>query len=138
MRYLMIAALAALAMPAFPVAASAQGADTVAALCPAGDITRVRVSKLKPGATMADFEAAVAAHVAWYKERGYKIEQIVAPVFTSVDGKPAIAKDEVMTFATGDNVPRDKQDDGWAAFVAKYRAVSDITTDRIICMPKHH
>ncbi|WP_017666343.1 hypothetical protein [Porphyrobacter sp. AAP82] len=138
MRCVMMAALAALAVPAIPVAANAQGINPVVALCPAGDVTRVRISKLKPGASMADFDAAVAAHVAWYKERGYKIEQIVAPVYVWVEGKPTIAKDEVMTFASGDNVPRAKQDDGWAAFVAKYRAVSDITIDREICMPKHN
>ncbi|NLS28700.1 hypothetical protein S2M10_37110 [Sphingomonas sp. S2M10] len=104
--------------------------------CTSGELTRVRLSKLKPGASMADFRAAVAAHVDWYKAHGFKIDQRVAPVLVAAPGgDPIESKDEVMTFATGDNVPRDKQDAGWAAFVAKYRAISDLVIEKGVCMP---
>jgi hypothetical protein len=43
-----------------------------------------------------------------------------------------------MTFATGDEVPRDKLDKAWDEFVAKYRAVSDLVIDKVVCMPGHH
>jgi hypothetical protein len=137
MRKLMFAALAALAIPANAGVALAQTAEQNAAVCK-GDVARVRLSKIKPGASMADFEAAVAAHLAWYESRGYKINQTVAPVLVRKDGAPAVSPDEVMTFATGDIPPRDKLDQGWADFVAKYRAVSDLVTDKVVCMPKHH
>ncbi|WP_084583083.1 hypothetical protein [Sphingomonas azotifigens] len=104
--------------------------------CTSGELTRVRLSKLKPGASMADFRAAVAAHIDWYKTHGFKIDQRVAPVLVVTPGSaPTESKDEVMTFATGDNVPRDKQDAGWAAYVAKYRAVSDLVIEKGVCMP---
>lgn len=139
MKKIVLAALAVLAVPAagMSAAATAQTAAPVAEVCK-GDVTRVRLSKLKPGASMADFDGAVAAHIAWYKARGYKLDQIVAPVLVWKDGAPSVSPDEVMTFATGDNVPRDKQDQGWADFVAKYRATSEIVTEKVICMPKHH
>ncbi len=31
----------------------------------------IRVSKLKPSATIADFDKAVAMHMAWYRGHGY-------------------------------------------------------------------
>lgn len=136
MRKIMLAALAAMAVPALAGAALAQTAEQAAAVCK-GDVTRVRLSKLKPGASMADFDAAVAAHKAWYEAHGYKLTQTLAPVLVWKDGAPTVSPDEVMTFATGENVPRDKQDQGWGAFVAKYRAVSEILTEKVICMPKH-
>lgn len=104
--------------------------------CTSGELTRVRLSKLKAGASMADFRAAVAAHVDWYKAHGFKIDQRVAPVLVAgPDGKASESRDEVMTFATGDYVSRDKQDAGWAAYVAKYRAVSDMVVEKAVCMP---
>ncbi|MBI1403805.1 MAG: hypothetical protein GC147_11395 [Porphyrobacter sp.] len=135
MRKMMLAALAALAVPA---AAVAQSAEAPAPVCATGEVTRIRMSKLKPGATMAQFEEAVAAHVAWYKTHGFAIDQRIAPVMRWKDGKPMISADEVMTFASGDNVPREKRDKGWTDFVAKYRAVSDVAFEQVVCMPAHH
>jgi len=134
-----LATIAALAVPALglPHTATAQTAAQIAAVCPKGDVTRVRLSTLKPGATMAQYEAAVAAHKAWYKAKGYKLVISQAPVLVWKDGVPAVSPDQIMSFASGDNVPRDKQDKGWDDFVAKYRAASDLTTEKAVCMPKH-
>ncbi len=127
---------ATLAVLAVPALAADKPAPTAQSICK-GDVTRVRHSKIKAGATMADFDAAVAAHRAWYKTHGYKLTMTIAPVLRLQNGTPTIAKDEVMSFATGDNVPRDKQDLGWTDFVAKYRAASDLTFEQVVCMPKH-
>lgn len=132
-RFALALAVAALAVPA-AVPAQQSGAQTV---CPNGDVTRVRHSKIKAGKTMADFDAAVAAHRAWYKSHGYKLTMILAPVLHYPGGAGTVAKDEVMSFASGDNVPRDKQDAGWNDFVAKYRAASDLTLEQVVCMPRH-
>ena len=120
---------------AVPAAAQAPGST---ASCPSGQVTRVRLSTIKPGSTMADFQAAVAAHIAWYKAHGFKIDQRVAPIvaYDPATKQPKQSATEVMTFATGDFVPQEKQDDGWKAFVAKYRAVSDLVIDKPVCMPQ--
>lgn len=60
----------------------------------------------------------------------------VAPVLRWQDGAPMVSKDEVMTFATGDSVPREKQDQAWADYVALYRASSDMAFQKVVCMPK--
>lgn len=36
-----------------------------------GEVQVIRVSKLKPSATIADFDKAVAMHMAWYRGHGY-------------------------------------------------------------------
>lgn len=128
-------AVAALAVPS--LSAQQSPAAGMQSACKHGEVTRVRHSKIKAGATMAEFEAAAAAHRAWYTSRGYKLTMVLAPVLHYQGGVPSVAKDEVMSFASGDNVPRDKQDAAWNAFVAKYRASSDLTFEQVVCMPKH-
>ena len=129
MRWIILAAAAALVMPA---AAAAQ--PKPAAGCSQGELTRIRLSKIKPGGSLAGFRDAVAAHTRWYKAHGYRIEQRIAPVVTFARGKGGASAQEVMTFATSDDVPRDKHDAAWNAFVAKYRANSDIERETIVCM----
>jgi hypothetical protein len=130
MRKSMLAALVAVILPG---AVAAQSAAPAA--CKTGELTRVRLSKIKPGGTMAGFNQAVAAHIAWYKAHGFKMTQRVAPVLVTANGKQQVSRDEVMTFSAGDNVPRDKHDGGWDAFVAKYRANSTVEKETIVCMP---
>lgn len=138
MKRFVLAAFAALALPAAVSAQPAPAAAPAGAdVCPNGDVARVRVSKIKPEGTMAGFMEAVAAHAAWYRSHGYRIDQSVAPVITYPGGVPTVSKDEVMTIATGDDVPRDKRDADWTAYVAKYRANSDLLIEKAVCMPKH-
>jgi hypothetical protein len=127
------AILAVAAAALLPGAVAAQ--SSTPSVCKAGQLTRVRLTKIKPGGTMAGFNQAVAAHSAWYKAHGVRLVQRVAPVLVTVNGKQQVSTDEVMTFSTGDNVPRQKHDAGWDAFVAKYRANSDVEKETIICMP---
>ena len=130
MRWIIFAVAAAAAV--WPTVAAAQ--PKPAAACSQGELTRIRLSKIKPGGSLAGFRDAVAAHTRWFKAHGYRIEQRIAPVVTFAKGKAAAAAQEVMTFATSDDVPRDKHDAGWQAFVAKYRANSDIERETIVCM----
>ena len=115
--------------------ASRPGSDRPAATCAYGALTRIRVSKIKPGGSMAGFRDAVAAHTRWYRAHGYRIDQRIAQVMTSGKGQMQVSPDEVMTLATSADVPRDKRDAGWTAFVAKYQANSTIEREMVVCMP---
>jgi hypothetical protein len=130
MRKIVIAAVAAFVLPG---AAAAQ--STAQAGCKSGELTRVRLSKIKSGGTMAGFNQAVAAHTAWYKSHGLRLTQRIAPVLVTTGGRLQVSHAEVMTFSSGDNVPREKHDAAWAAFVAKYRANSVVEKETIVCMP---
>jgi hypothetical protein len=131
MRWIILAAAAAVIMPN---AATAQSKP--AATCSQGELTRIRLSKIKPGGSMAGFRDAVAAPTRWYRAHGYRIEQRIAPVLVFAKSKTGASPQEVMTFVTSDDVPRNKRDAGWSAFVAKYSANSDIERETIVCMPK--
>jgi len=131
MRWIIFAAAAAAIVAPNRAVAQPKPART----CPQGELTRIRLSKIKPGGSMAGFREAVAAHTRWYKAHGYRIEQRIAPVVVFASGKAGTSAQEVMTFATSDDVPRDKHDAAWNAFVAKYRANSDIERETIVCLP---
>ena len=132
MRWFMLAAAAAIVLPN-AAGAQQRSANTT---CAQGELTRIRLSKIKPGGSMAGFRDAVAAHTRWYQAHGYRIEQRIAPVLVSAKGKMSASPDEVMTFSTSDSVTREKHDAGWDAFVAKYRANSEIEKETIVCLPK--
>jgi hypothetical protein len=125
-------ALAAALAVAAPVLAQAP-APTMAPRC-AGEVQVVRVSKLKPGASVADFEKAVAQHMAWYRSHGFtQNEQRIGRVMTP----QGLSEDTVMTVhVNAPGVPRDKRDAGWEAFVAAYRAISDVTSENLVCFAK--
>jgi hypothetical protein len=130
MRWIVLAAVAAMGLPA--VAAAQPKAP---ATCSQGELTRIRLSKIKPGGSIAGFRDAVAAHTRWYRDHGYRMEQRIAPVVLPSKGKQGASSTEVMTFATSDDVPREKRDAAWNAFVAKYRTNSQIEKETIVCMP---
>ena len=130
MRWIILAAAAAITVPA----AAAAPQPRPAATCAQGQLTRIRLSKIKPGGSLAGFRDAVAAHTRWYRAHGYHIEQRIAPVIASGRAKDQGAGEEVMTFATSDDVPPAKRDAGWAAFVARYRANADIERETIVCL----
>jgi hypothetical protein len=130
MRWIVLAAAAALTISAAGAAQS-----QAPAACSQGQLTRIRLSRITPGGSLAGFRDAVAAHERWYKAHGYRIEQRIAPVVGSSRGKASQSGQEVMTFATSDDVPRERRDAGWNAFVAKYRANSEIETETVVCVP---
>lgn len=121
-----------LATVAFFSSANAQESAT-APRCD-GEVQIVRVSQLKPGVTVSDFEKVVVQHMAWYRSHGYTNNvQKVARIMT----QQGFAANKVATIhVNAPGVPREKQDAGWAAFVAAYRAVSDVTEQHQLCLPK--
>lgn len=130
-----LAAAFACAAPAF--AAQVRNQDEVDAhtVCP-GNIDIVRVNRLKPGATMAQFEDAVAAHVAWYRSHNVGSNTIVVAKVLNRDARGGItvSPDEVMTIHLKNPIVSLAQmDAGWDAYVAKYRAASDIVSETIVC-----
>jgi hypothetical protein len=128
---LLLAAAMAVATPALAQAPAA--APAMAPRC-AGELQVLRLSKLKPGTTMADFEKVVAQHMAWYRSHGYtanvqRIGQVMTP--------QGMASDQVYTaHINPPGVPRDKHDAGWDAFVAAYAAISEVSSTQLICFAK--
>ncbi len=130
-------AFAAFAAAAILMAGQAQAANEICQ----GDLMVVRVSKLKPGATFAQFDEAVAAHMAWYRSHGYtKNTQTVSRVLVPNEKTRQldISPDLVLTVHHNDpSAPSAQHDAAWTAYVAKYRAVSDIQSEQFACEPKN-
>ncbi len=117
------------------IAAPAVAAD----LCPGGQPVIMRVSKITPTGSMAGFREAARDHANWYRAKGLPVTQFTAPVMVySAKAKAQVASErEVMTVRLGSaDVPRGKQDAGWAAFVAKYKANATIVSETRTCWPK--
>jgi hypothetical protein len=108
-------------------------------LCPGGQPATLRVSKITPTGSMAGFREAARDHANWYRAKGLPVTQFTAPVMVySAKAKAQVASDrEIMTVRLGSaDVPRGKQDAGWAAFVAKYKANATIISETRTCWPK--
>lgn len=115
------------------------GATAASAQAPActGQFVGMRVSKLKPGGSMAGFTEAAKANQAWYAAKGFKDDRvIVAPVYERSGGndKPSVVK--VSTIHIYGNTPGWKKDAAWDAFVAKYNENASIESDVKLCLPK--
>jgi len=76
----------------------------------------VRVSTLT--GSMAQFEAAVAAHRKWYRSRSIEFnEQHVLPIYKMADSTIVV-------------------DAAWDDFTKMYSDVSKVTSQTVVCMPK--
>ena len=119
-----------LAAPAFAAPDSA--------VCPNGVVANVRISSIKPTGTRAGFDAAVRDHIKWYRDHGFTAnEQVVADVLDRNGDALGVSAKEVMTIHYNPpNVPSSQHDAAWDAFVAEYRANSDIVAERTVCLPK--
>ena len=109
--------------------------------CPAGQVSAiVRMSAIKATGSMDGFKEAARDHLKWYRDHGYTTNEIISyPVMETKDqGKTwAVSQTQVFSIHKNDpGVPREKIDAAWNAYVAKYRANSDITSETVICMPK--
>lgn len=118
-----------MAMPAM-----AQPAAAPAAMRCDGEVQVIRTSTLKPGATLADFNKVVAQHMAWYRSHGYtnntqRVGQVMTP-------QGPLADKVVTVHTNAPGVPREQRDAGWDAFVAAYRAISDISSEQLVCFAK--
>ena len=102
-----------------------------------GQLVGMRVSKLKPGGSMAGFADAVKDNGKWYASHGLKDDHIsMAPVYESADKtyKPSVTKAMSIHVYGGSEAP--KPDSAWEAFVAKYKANSTIESEVKVCLPK--
>ena len=121
-------------------ALGASGSAFAADACAAGGVTIVRISKITPTGSMAGFEKAVADHAKWYADHGLKDVIVAAPILKYDAASKSLVKvgDQEMTFHMHSTpVPMDKHDAAWNAYVAEYRANSDITSETMACMPSH-
>ena len=125
-------------------AADARG-QTVLPACD-GDITMVRLSTIKPTSSLQAFMKAQDAHLAWYRKNGFTTNHIYSARVLVVDKtakQQHFSDTEVMTFhvrppvATGAAPISAKDQAGWDNYVKMYRDSSDITSEHVICMPKH-
>ena len=102
-----------------------------------GQLVGMRVSKLKPGGTMAGFADAVKANAAWYASHGLKDDRIaMAPVFEASDGSDKPSVDKAMSIHIYGSATAPKKDAAWTAFVDKYKANSSIESEVKVCLPK--
>src|SRR5262249_11002752 len=115
-------------------------AQSAASLCPNGTLATIRISTIKPTGSRAGFEQAAKDHMKWYRDHGFKDnEQIIADVITMDEAShgPVVSKTEVMTIhynPAGAAVAM--RDAAWDAYVAEYRANSDIASEHTACLPK--
>ena len=106
------------------------------AACP-GELVAMRVSKLKPGGSMAGFAEAAKANAKWYTDHGLKADRfITAPVYEQSDGEAKASVTRVLTIHVYGGTEMPKHDAGWDAFVAKYKANSSIESETRACLPK--
>lgn len=115
----------------------ATGASAAAPVCD-GQLVTMRVSKLKPGGSMAGLIEAFKANAAWYKAKGLSdVGFAMAPVMLPVDGTMKPSVDQLVTLhINGAKAPEHKADAAWAAFVDKYKANSTIASETRMCLPK--
>jgi hypothetical protein len=113
---------------------------TAADVCIKGQIAVVRVSTLKSPASRPAFDKAVTDQIAWYRSHGVTTNKIVtAEVIDMSMGAPMVSTKDVMTIHYDPPAAMNKQpavDDGYKAFVKEFRDSSDITTEKLVCLPK--
>jgi len=107
--------------------------------CPVGTVPSVvRINTIKPG-QRAVFDQAVRDHLKWYRDHGYSQNEIVVmPVMQTSDyGKTwTVSETQALSIHRNDpGVPMGVHDAAWNAYVAEYRASSDIATQLLTCLP---
>ena len=135
---IVLAAAAACSFALAAGSASAQTQDpTKGGFCPAGMQAVIsRVSRIT--GSKASFYEAVHDHIKWYRDHGYTTNSIiVGPVIMNDTATPGPSPDLMMSVHLNDpNVPSDKIDDAWRAYVAKYRANSTLVSETFGCLTK--
>ena len=131
------AMLGAVALGTLSVSGSVQAAPDA---CPSGIYQIVRSSQIKPGGTVAGFAKAIADHAAWYASHGYTKDGFAWGQVMAMDPTthaPMLKAGEYVTIHTSaTDVPKDKHDAAWDAYVAEYQANSMVTATTILCMAK--
>ena len=136
MRIVLLTAAAAIGLAA-PVAAAESSANPMD-LCK-GRMENFRISTITAKGNMAGFLKAAADHEAWFKAHGYTGDTFgVAREFAYDREKKTFSlseKEVVTVHINPSQVPPEKQDEAYKAFVKEYRDNSDITTEKFLCTP---
>lgn len=122
-------------------ASSLLGSGAVAAtppdLCKGGQVSVLRISKLKSGDAKAQFDKAEKSQVAWYRSHGFSKNRVLVGAVMVQDKTTkewTVSPSEIVSLHTDAPGPAAKHDAAYDAFVADYRAASDITTEMLVCL----
>ncbi len=127
----------AFTLPSVPARAA-----TNTELCANGSVAVLRVNSIKPASSRASFEQAVNEHMKWYRDHGFKendMEIVDVLTFDRASQTSGIATSQVMTIhrnPPGADKTLALRDAAWQAYVAAYRASSSIVSENTVCMPK--
>jgi hypothetical protein len=128
----------ALLAAALPAGAQAAAPEPAPSCPPASHFTTIRLSRISPGGSMAGFRKAMADQKAWYAAHKLPDRLFMAPVVTRVGGRPLVSDREAMSFHVhlADRAkPFPAKDAGWNAFVAAFKANSQIESTSYVCLP---
>jgi hypothetical protein len=132
-----LALLAVLAMPFCPAAFAQKVTAPMAPPPCSGVIVTVRVSEITEGGSVEKFNAAVAAHLAWYRSHGVKNNQIIAAkVIERGPSGPVYSDKRFLTFHINPPMPQPPHDAGWDAFTKMYADTSKVVETYNTCMPE--
>ena len=88
---------------------------------------------------MAGVKAAVELHQKWYADRGLPDRILFEPLiqFDKATNTPTAATDQYVTahLHAPANMPKEKRDAAYDAFVAAYAANSTVTSTTLTCLP---
>lgn len=103
-----------------------------------GDYATIRTSEIKPG-KMADFRAAVALHQKWYTDHNSPVKVRLLQIHQRAGGSGPVTVSDTqamtMTIYSRQPEPSHQNDAGWSAFVAAYRASSELKSETRVCLP---
>ena len=110
----------------------------------AGDIVTVRRIEMKPPATIEQYLQTMDVHRAWYRQHGFKNNEIFAGRILVTDpltGDATYSTTELIAYHVrppyGPNTTT-VTDPDWIAFHKTYDAISRIKDQYQVCMPKEH
>ena len=101
----------------------------------------IRIVDLKPGVTIDQYDAALKAHKAWYKQHSYDDVIYSAPVIERDNGSghAMYSKHLILTYHYfKPTSPHPAKDAAWDAFVKMYTDTSDLKESYFSCVPSAH
>ena len=105
-----------------------------------GDLTIVRVSRIKPGGSLEGYLKAAAAHLAWYRANKITTNEIVTARVIETDkttGASKYSETEILQYhVRPPQRPANAGDEAWQAYVKQYQDNSEIVGEYVTCMPK--
>lgn len=130
--------VAALALAATALATPALAAKSPEELCKGGQLANVRINTLKSPESRATYEKAAKDHIGWYRKRGQTANRLLTgPVllYDRATGEWSPSPSEIASVhLQSPGVPSAQRDAEWDAYVAAYRASSDLTVDKFVCL----